>query len=606
MESTGGLRIFAPDMKYTNIPLAHTVVALCKLHGIRQIVISPGSRNAPLVNGFTGDTFFECFSLVDERSAGFFALGLSLQSGQPAALVCTSGSAMLNYYPAVAEAYYSRIPLVVLSADRPPYKVDIGDGQTIWQEEVYGRHIGFAGNLRQDLTHATAKIRWTQGECAPAGAELEARQAECQAYNERLIRRAIGAAREERLPVHLNIPLEEPLYELQDRAPVDVQAGQASGVTPPPGEGESLSGAWEQAGRKMVLVGSMAPDAVPAEWLERLAADPSVLVFTETTSNLHHPRFFPSIDSLIAPLERSGNPNSGFEALRPDLLLTFGGMVVSKKIKQFLRRYPPKTHWHADPHYAYDTYYCLKRHIRKTPADFLADLLSGPVGQHASGYRQGWADAWAQCQQRRTAYLGQIPFSDFTAFHHIFQAIPAGYQIHLANSSTVRYAQLFEMRPENPVYCNRGTSGIEGSTSTAVGAAWHYDGPTLLISGDLGFMYDSNGLWNRYLRPDFRVVVIHNQGGGIFRILPGHEESPRFETYFETINEHSLQPLCDLHGLEYQRAGSEEGLQDALARFFGPSERPVLLEVRTPRELNDKILLNYFEYLTSFDPRPNK
>ncbi len=597
MESTGALRIFAPDMKYTNIPLAHTVVALCKLHAIRQIVISPGSRNAPLINGFAGDPYFECFSLVDERSAGFFALGLSQQSGEPAALVCTSGSAVLNYYPAVAEAYYSRIPLLVLTADRPPYKVDIGDGQTIWQEGVYGKHIGFEGNLQQDLTHATGKIRWPGGEQAPEGALLTARQARRQGHNEDLIRQAIHIARAERLPVHLNIPLEEPLYGVQEMPPVAVKGGIEKEKAPRAEVPESLAEEWEHAGRKMVLVGSMAPDAIPGEWLERLAADPSVVVFTETTSNLHHPHFFPSIDSLIAPLERSADPEAGFEALRPDLLLTFGGMVVSKKIKQFLRRFPPGVHWHADPYYAYDTYFCLQRHIRQAPGDFLAGLLAGEVRQKDAGYRPYWAGVWSSCLQRRAGYLGQIPFSDFKAFHHVLGAIPAACQVQLANSSTVRYAQLFEMRPSNPVFCNRGTSGIEGSTSTAVGAAWKYNGPTLLISGDLGFMYDANGLWNRYLRPDFRIVVIHNQGGGIFRILPGHEDGPVFETFFETVHSHSLKPLCDLHGLDYSCVDSEDGLLQALNGFFEPSGRPALLEVRTPRELNNKILLDYFDYL---------
>ena len=345
----------------------------------------------------------------------------------------------------------------------------------------------------------------------------------------------------------------------------------------------------------------MAPGAILPRLLDQLAADPSVLVFTETTSNLHHPKFFPSIDSMIAPLERSPSSEARFRELQPDLLLTFGGMVVSKKIKQFLRRFPPKHHWHVDSHQAYDTYYCLERHISQAPADFLEALLSGTEGHRGSAYRPGWEAVWGQHRQRRRAYLEQIPFSDFAAFHEILEAIPRGYQVHLANSSTVRYAQLFEMRADNPVYCNRGTSGIEGSTSTAVGAAWNYPGPTLLISGDLGFMYDSNGLWSRYIRPDFRVIVIHNGGGGIFRILPGHEENAAFETYFETVHGHSLEPLCELHGLDYRRVDSGKGLREALPAFFGPSDRPALLEVRTPREVNNKILLGYFEFLTSDD-----
>jgi 2-succinyl-5-enolpyruvyl-6-hydroxy-3-cyclohexene-1-carboxylate synthase len=185
------------------------------------------------------------------------------------------------------------------------------------------------------------------------------------------------------------------------------------------------------------------------------------------------------------------------------------------------------------------------------------------------------------------------------AFDLILKAVPAGVQVQLANSSTVRYAQLFDMREENPVFCNRGTSGIEGSTSTAVGASINAVEPVLLISGDLSFFYDTNGLWNSYLKADFRIVVINNQGGGIFRILPGKEENPTFENYFETVQDRSIKAVCELFGLEYRKAESTEELSGALATFFEPSQTPRLLEVKTPRKLNDAALLGYFDFLSS-------
>ena len=196
-------------MKYSNIPLAHTLVSLCKSFGIDQVVISPGSRNAPLILGFASDPFFECFSIVDERSAGFFALGLSQQSGRPSALVCTSGSALLNYYPAVAESFYSRIPLVVISADRPPYKIDIGDGQTIRQVGALALHTGYHAGLLQDVVHATDAILWEPGTRPGSQRELHAMQQERQSQNELMICRGLQTAAAERLPVHLNAPFEE-------------------------------------------------------------------------------------------------------------------------------------------------------------------------------------------------------------------------------------------------------------------------------------------------------------------------------------------------------------------------------------------------------------
>ncbi|MBC2840711.1 2-succinyl-5-enolpyruvyl-6-hydroxy-3-cyclohexene-1-carboxylic-acid synthase [Robiginitalea sp. SC105] len=586
-------------MRYTDIPAAHTLVTYCKAWGIRQVVLSPGSRNAPLVLGFTSDPFFECFSVVDERSAAFFALGLSQQSGIPTALVCTSGSAMLNYYPAVAEAYYSRVPLLVLSADRPAYKIDIGDGQTIRQEGVYDKHIGFQASLLQDVTHATGRIRWMNGTAPGSEEALTRMQAGIQRENEGMIQTALSLALEEHLPVHLNIPLEEPLYGTRSYPPLPLEPRKLPKNRNVEPEGEGLLTDWQALGRKMVLVGSLPPGGLSPEVQQQLASDPSILVFTETTSNLHHKDFFPSIDSILAPIEQSDNAAASFAALRPDLLLTIGGMVVSKKIKQFLRTYPPARHWHLGPYNAYDTFFALTGHIRSDADGFLASFL-GRTGNSAAKvtYRQPWARIRESYEKRRGTYLDQIPYCDFAAFGRILADIPPGYQVQLANSSTVRYAQLFDMAPENPVFCNRGTSGIEGSTSTAIGAAHNYTGPTLLLSGDLSFLYDVNGLWNNSLRNDFRVIVINNGGGGIFRILPGKEDSPAFASFFETVHHRQIAPICDAYGLDHLQAENRAELSAALSEFWKPSERPRLLEVSTPREVNDRVLLDYFEFLT--------
>ncbi len=589
-------------MKYSNIPLAHTLVALCKARGIEQIVISPGSRNAPLILGFAGDPSFECFSIVDERSAGFFALGLSQQSGKPTALVCTSGSALLNYYPAVAEAFYSRIPLVVISADRPPYKIDIGDGQTIRQVGVLEKHIGYQAGLRQDITHATKAIQWGDESYPQDPDELRRRQENIQFENEGQIRLALQIAVQQKLPVHLNAPFEEPLYGTCETPPV---LPETPAVEPQPVETPDLGSLvrpWEDADKIMILVGTLPPETLDHPILERLAQDPSILVLTETTSNLHHEAFFPSIDSIMAPLERSDRAGEFFEILRPDLLLTMGGMVVSKKIKQFLRTYPPARHWHADALQAPDTYYRLDRHIKMNAGEFLTSFLP-LVSQGDYDYKAPWIALRSCYEEQRTAYLKDLPFSDMTAFDQVLKYIPEGIQVQLANSSTVRYAQLFDMRDGNPVFCNRGTSGIEGSTSTAVGAAVNSRQPVLLISGDLSFLYDTNGLWNQYLPSDFRIIVINNQGGGIFRILPGKVERRTFETYFETVQEGTLAGLCAHYGLRYRKASTAGELSAALEGFFGDAGGPCLLEVITPRKLNDEVLLGYFDFISSALPQ---
>lgn len=585
-------------MMYSKIPLAHTLVTLCKAHGINQVVISPGSRNAPLILAFSADPFFQCFSIVDERSAAFFALGLSQRSEIPPVLVCTSGSALLNYYPAVAEGFYSHIPIIVLSADRPPYKIDIGDGQTIRQFGVFGNHIGFQGALSQDVTHANEAIRWESEEEVPRSSQaLEALQKDRQRENESAIAKALNTATKLRLPVHLNAPFEEPLYGMQDAPPVN-----PTPMERPPSDLESpdwkpLKDTWEASERKMILIGALAPEQIQSDVLELLGQDPSILVFTETTSNVHHPQFFPSIDSVLAPLESCEEADGYFQRLRPEVLLTLGGMIVSKKIKQFLRRYAPKAHWHIGPHNAPDTFYALKGHVKMTAEDFLRSFLSS-VTPGAFPYKAPWLEMKQVIEAGRRAYLEEIVFSDFKAFDQILSQIPSGMQVHLANSSTVRYSQLFQMPPGHAVYCNRGTSGIEGSTSTAVGASLPSEAPTLLITGDLSFFYDINALWNNYIRPDFRIVVINNGGGGIFRILPGKKDGIDFETYFETVQDRSIRSLCEAFNVDYLGAETEEDLTTALQKFYEPSDSPIVLEVKTPRKLNDTVLLGYFDFLS--------
>ncbi|MFM1877304.1 MAG: hypothetical protein RLZZ241_170 [Bacteroidota bacterium] len=584
-------------MTFSNIPLAHTVAALCKNHGVRQIVISPGSRNAPLILAFTGDYYFECFSVVDERSAGFFALGLSQQSGMPTALICSSGSALLNYYPAVAEAYYSRIPIVVLSADRPEYMVDIGDGQTIRQQGVFANHIGFEANLKQDLTHATRIVRQFVGVTLSDESALQAAQQDIQTSNEDQICKALVVALQEQLPVHLNIPLEEPLYGTQATPPLScstIRAPQDNSFAAPP---QIPTAVWHSAPRKMVLIGSMRPGVLSNAVLALLAEDQSVVVFTETTSNVHHSAFFPSIDSIIAPLERNPAADRLFKELQPTILLTIGGMVVSKKIKQFLRKFTPEQHWHVDPQMAYNTYFCLKEHFKCTPNTFLTALYAGNSGGSPATYKNFWFNFQNRISELREHYVSKIPFSDFKAFYHIFKSIPRGAQLQLANSATIRYAQLFSLDASNPVFCNRGTSGIEGSTSTAVGAAWNYPGQTVYITGDLSFLYDANGFWNRAIKSNFRVIVMHNGGGGIFRILPGFSESATFETYFETVHQHDMKSVCQHYGFHYFRANTEADLLQVLNTFYATPEGPALLEVRTPRAENNQILLGYFDSL---------
>ncbi|TMU56286.1 2-succinyl-5-enolpyruvyl-6-hydroxy-3-cyclohexene-1-carboxylic-acid synthase [Flagellimonas algicola] len=573
-------------MMYSNIPSAQTLVLYFQSRGIKNIVISPGSRNAPLTLSFTKHPFFSCFSIVDERCAAFFALGIAQQLQEPVAVVCTSGSAMLNFYPAVAEAFYSDIPLVVVSADRPTDKIDIGDGQTIRQEHIFEKHIGYSANLKQDSTHGFEPVKSNDS------------QETIQAYNALEIGKALDYAFKTSSPVHINIPFEEPLYDLVENPTVELSEVQTmDGTHNLEADWSRLLPIWNSSQRKMVLIGVNPPEDLDAAIMELLANDESVLVFTETTSNVHHPNFFPSIDSIVAPIEKSSDRENLFKSLQPDLLVTLGGLIVSKKIKAFLRKYQPKHHWHIDSKKAYDTFYCLSEHITTHPNTFFGNGL-GNFQKIESSYRNEWLQTKNNYELKRQAYLDKIAYSDFIVFHQIQSGIPKDYQVHLANSSTVRYNQLFPMDPSLHVYCNRGTSGIDGSTSTAIGASIYYNNPSLLITGDLSFFYDSNGLWNQYIRPDFRIILINNSGGGIFRILPGFEETKEFSTFFETSHQHKAKHLAQMFQFEYIKAGNEKEVELALKNFYEPSQKPKILEIFTPRQINNKILLSYFDFIS--------
>ena len=576
-------------MKLPKIPLAQTVIKLCELQKIKHIVISPGSRNAPLTIGFTNHPYFECYSIVDERCAAFFALGMAQQLRAPVAVVCTSGSALLNYYPAVAEAFYSDIPLIILSADRPKHLIGVGDGQTINQKGVYKNHILFEANLKEAINPKSKiakdapKIIKNITNTLETFTEI---QKDIQTYNELAINQAIYTAISQKGPVHINIPFNEPLYEMVDTFSVMPKI-QAFDIKDEQYEYESYSHIWNTSSKKLVLVGVHTPNTIKQGLLDALGNDPSVIVFTETTSNLHHDSFFPSIDKIIAPLEATD-----FEQLQPEVLLTFGGLIVSKKVKAFLRTYQPKHHWHVDEKRANDTFFCLEKHFKCRVNDFLENLQCVPV---TSDYQLHWNAVKTHRNQKHTAYVNQIAFSDFLAFDRILKAIPDHTQIQCANSSTIRYLQLFDLNPTLQIFCNRGTSGIDGSTSTAIGAAVISNTPVLCITGDLSFFYDSNALWNTHIPPSFRIIVINNEGGGIFRILPGHKNTENFDQYFETKHHLKAMHLCAMYNFEYTSAYDEITLKETLNGFFEESTKPKLLEVFTPRQLNDEVLLNYFK-----------
>lgn len=551
-------------MIYPKIPLAQSVIEICLLKGIQHIVISPGSRNAPLTIGFSNNEAFQCYSIVDERCAAFFALGIAQQIRKPVAVVCTSGSALLNYYPAIAEAFYSQIPLVVISADRPHDKIDIGDGQTIRQENVFANHSLFNANLTEDTS-------------------IE---------NDKLIDEAISISIVQKGPVHINVPFEEPLYDTQDFCSVQPNVEETVVLEKPFSIIESDLNVWKKARKKLILVGELFPNTIESEIIEFLAKDESVVVFTEKTSNLHHESFISNIDTIITPFTEDN-----FKAFQPDLLITFGGMIVSKRIKAFLRKYKPENHWHIDELRAYDTFGCLTKQFVCHPNSFFFDVINQVEIDTSSDYNAKMQEIVTLRKQKQLGFLSTVPYSDFKVFDVLTKGLPKNIQLQVSNSSAIRYLQLVDLDKSIEVFCNRGTSGIDGSTTTAIGAALANNKPTVLITGDISFFYDSNALWNNYIPKNFKIILVNNGGGGIFRILPGHQETETFTKYFETSHNLNASQLCRMFKFDYYSAINENDVNSNLQEFFQKNEKPSLLEILTPEKENDKILKDYFKKL---------
>ncbi len=558
-------------MKYPKIKNAQIIIDLLQQKEVKDVVITPGSRNAPLTIGFTENTFFTPYSIVDERSAGFFALGISQQTNNPSALVCTSGSALLNYAPAVAEAFYSKTPLVIISADRPLEWIDQADGQTIRQENVLANHVLKSVNLKEGDDKNTL---W---------------------YNSRLVNEAVNIAINKKGPVHINIPFSEPLYDTIEEKEVSPKNIDIPSARPQleVAELEKYADIWNSSTKKMVLVGAMTPDKQVEIQLNHISNDSSVLVLTETLSNNNGDNFISSIDQLINNLSEEDN-----EELKPEILITLGGMIVSKKIKAFLRNCNIE-HWHiGNKIEAPDTYQNLSAIFRVSPDMFFSQLFFLKQNKE-SNYRDKFLSIRDSKIQKHNNQLSSIPFSDLKVYDTLLNKLPNDIQLQSANSSVIRYWQLFTKPKSWDMFCNRGTSGIDGSTSTAIGASTKAGKPVVLVTGDISFFYDSNALWNNYIPDNFKIVLINNGGGSIFKIIPGPSTSNALEKFFQTKHKLNAKGLAETHGLNYLRADNQEGFEKALDLFIEDNSAPIILEVNTSKINNEDILKEYWMKLTT-------
>ncbi|WP_372774004.1 2-succinyl-5-enolpyruvyl-6-hydroxy-3-cyclohexene-1-carboxylic-acid synthase [Mangrovibacterium sp.] len=550
------------------------LASLLLAKGIDDVIISPGSRNGPLTHTFAGSGLFNCRTIVDERSAAYFAMGLSQAKQKPVVIVCSSGTATLNYTPAVAEAFYMNVPLIVLTADRPDYWIDQAESQCIRQQGIY-----------QNFTKKEI--------CLPLGESEKELWFAAREINECLNLAVSGTP----APIHLNIPLEESLHDLLNEPLSPIKVIEETEVASTLSENtiDNLAFAFNHSAKVLILAGQSVPNPGLENLLSTISEKTGAVVLREHLANLNDPNFCGNIDCMMAAILEDAP-----EDFQPDLLISFGGQYVSKSLKQFLRKNKAQQHWHlslSGEHF--DTYQSLTQVVKIDAADFF-ELIQPKLETKEKAYLQLWKNKETQVNRLRDQYISEASFSDLTVFDQIRKAIPENSVIHLGNSTPVRYGLICDAVHDAHYFGNRGTSGIDGSLSTAVGFAHESERLNTIILGDLSFFYDSNALWNNYLGNNFRVIVINNRGGNIFSLIKGPGESPAFKEHFFTENKFKAEGIAKTFGLNYFKAENANELANTLTDFYSPeTEGPALLEIFTDAEVNTETFRSLFKFVKS-------
>lgn len=530
-------------------PAVFNTSEVCWSYGVRHAVFSPGSRNAPLIVSFSRNEKIKKWIIPDERSAGFIALGIAQKLNQPVVLCCTSGTALLNYAPAIAEAYYREIPLIVLSADRPPELIDQRDGQTIRQFEVLRNHV--KDSIQLPLIEGTDD-------------ELS--------YTTKLSNSLSAIHELPQGPVHFNIPFKEPFYpdkgqtlhfnELKEQEYSNDDIGETH-----------FPDAIDFEGRKiLIIVGQCKPNPTLEESLKNVASSVPILVSPLSNLDLQSIQYF---DLFI----------ENQQELQPDILITTGLSVLSKKLKNFIRSQKPVKHYHFDPAgIEVDTFGTRPETIVAPLDRFLGKIELKPT--------TSYLNTWEKYSKKAVDSLEQFDsdsFSETSAIRTILKSLPGDIDLHLGNSMPVRFVEMFGIKPKTMTWCNRGTSGIDGCTSTAVGTAMVSNQTNVLLIGDVSFLYDRNAFFHNYNLRNLRVVVINNQGGGIFRLIDGPKRLPELEEYFETKHNRTAEYICLENNIEYTQVRNSEELASSITNFFDDSNNARLLEVFTDPATNEQV-----------------
>lgn len=544
------------------------ISAMLSERGISKVIASPGSRDMPLLTAFATNRSLEVIPVLDERSAAFYALGISEQTGEAVALVCTSGSALLNYAPAVAEAYYRNIRLIILSADRPTEAIGQNRGQTLVQDGALA-----------NVTVASYDINGSPGSRSES------------IYANRCLNDALNASSYPiPAPVHINVHFQEPLYETL--FPADAFSPRTiTRINPDETINRDimirLADKIRDTAKVMIFAGQHPGRMILDKALSSIGRLNNIAILSEHISNLHSPESITSTDALFSE-------SDDIKAIVPDLLICYGGGPTSRKFKETIETNDVESWYVGTTSNAIDCFNTLSTSINISPEAFFQALSLHLASQHSGpiGYKTVVTGISKKSLYSTDTYINSIPWGDIKAISMILKTLPDNTNLQSSNGMTVRYLDLFDCRRFANVAANRGVNGIDGSISTAIGSASQFNGITVLLCGDLSARYDVAALINLSIPEKFKIVIFNNGGGDIFRCI----RATRNVTYREQLlcmpSETDWPSIAKGAGMTYYFAYDSHSLQCVLNDFIQSAE-PSMLVLSTASALNSQIYINY-------------
>lgn len=546
---------------YTAIKSVQIIIALLKKFEIRNLVLSPGTRNIPFVHSVERDPYFRCYSVVDERSAAYFAMGMAQALGEPVVISCTSSSACCNYLSAITEAYYQGIPLVVLTGDRDPRREGQMEDQMIHQEGMY-----------HDVCKKSVELPDVQSD-------------EDFWYCERLVNEALLELNHHGTgPVHINVPVFKDLTRYTSRLP-EVRAIKRHMACDMADLSKDKVQELLAASKVMVLYGqSRGADGKEAALLESFAKKYNAVIIAEHMANLDC-KYVLNPFLLLDAAAPQGFP----EELLPDIVITVGGRIASK-VKGLLREHFDKfTHWDInDDGNVVDVFKCLTDIFECSSYQFF-ETFSNTEGKEELSYYHLWK------KYVDSIRLPEIPYSNVIVIKKMLEEIPEGSILHLSVLNSIRISQFFALKRDIKVYANIGADGIDGAMSTFLGQAVVTNKLSFLIVGDLSFFYDMNSAWMRYIRSNVRILMVNNGGGGEFHFTFGNIIPDTIDDFVAASHNSSAKAWIESQGFEYMSAKNEAELEKQLPQFVSAdSDKPIFFEVFTNRSIDGATIRKVF------------